>query len=238
MKIIKHTYILLILFVICALVNATYVSANQKFTSDDNSATWQVNEKNTQTIGSLTHSLMYGTSTDTTQQSVGNQKVNIFEMKTDGINSKLVTWAMQTGKGSYTRNGLSIIAEDYEEKHPGWIVVAGINGDQYYTKYGSGLGVDGSFYYPNQPYYPMIIDGERRFPITPTGNSTSHYVGSDGKVSACSAGDLGLIPGSGRSPEEGYGNPLQHFCLENPMDRGAWWATVHEIAKSQTRLSD
>ncbi len=177
MKIIKHTYILLILFVICAFVNSTYVSANQKFTSDDNSATWQVNEKNTQTIGSLTHSLMYGTSTDTTQQSVGNQKVNIFEMKTDGINSKLVTWAMQTGKGSYTRNGLSIIAEDYEEKHPGWIVVAGINGDQYYTKYGSGLGVDGSFYYPNQPYYPMIIDGERRFPITPTGNSSSNYVG-------------------------------------------------------------
>ena len=72
---------------------------------------------------------------------------------------------------------LSIIAEDYEEKHPGWIVVAGINGDQYYTKYGSGLGADGSFYYPNQPYYPMIIDGERRFPVTPTGNSASNYVG-------------------------------------------------------------
>ena len=98
-------------------------------------------------------------------------------MKTDGINSKLVSWAMQTGKGSYARNGLSIIAEDYEEKHPGWIVVAGINGDQYYTKYGSGLGADGSFYYPNQPYYPMIIDGERRFPVTPTGNSASNYVG-------------------------------------------------------------
>ena len=44
-------------------------------------------------------------------------------------------------------------------------------------KYGSGLGVDGSFYFPNQPYYPMIIDGERRFPITPTGNSASNYVG-------------------------------------------------------------
>ena len=120
---------------------------------------------------------MYGTSTDTTQQTQGNQKVNVFEMKTDGINSKLVSWAMQTGKGSYARNGLSIIAEDYEEKHPGWIVVAGINGDQYYTKYGSGLGADGSFYYPNQPYYPMIIDGERRFPVTPTGNSASNYVG-------------------------------------------------------------
>jgi len=56
--------------------------------------------------------------------------------------------------------------------------------------------------------------------------------------SACSAGDLGLIPGSGRSPEEGNGNPLQDSCLENFMNRGAWWATVHEVTKNQTRLSD
>ena len=51
-------------------------------------------------------------------------------------------------------------------------------------------------------------------------------------------GDPGLIPGSGRSPGEGNGNPLQYYCLENPMDRGAWWATVHGVAKSQTQLSD
>ena len=51
--------------------------------------------------------------------------------------------------------------------------------------------------------------------------------GSDGKESACREGDLGLIPGSGRSPGEGNGNPLQYSCLENSMDRGAWWATVH-----------
>ena len=62
--------------------------------------------------------------------------------------------------------------------------------------------------------------------------------GSEGKASAYSAGDLGSIPGSGRSPGEGNGNPVQYSCLENPMDRGAWWATVHGIAKSQTRLSD
>ena len=58
--------------------------------------------------------------------------------------------------------------------------------------------------------------------------------GSLGKESACNAGDLGLIPGLGRSPGEGYGNPLQYSCLENPMDRGAWWATVHEVGKSWT----
>ena len=54
------------------------------------------------------------------------------------------------------------------------------------------------------------------------------------KESACSTGDLGLIPGSGRSPGGGHGNPLQYSCLENPMDRGAWWATVHGVAKSWT----
>ena len=57
---------------------------------------------------------------------------------------------------------------------------------------------------------------------------------SDGKESAFNVGDLGLMPGLGRSPGEGHGNPLQYFCLENPMDRGAWWATVQGMAKSQT----
>ena len=50
------------------------------------------------------------------------------------------------------------------------------------------------------------------------------------------ARDVGLIPGLGRSPGGGHGNPLQYFCLENPVDRGAWWAMVHRIAKSQTEL--
>ena len=52
--------------------------------------------------------------------------------------------------------------------------------------------------------------------------------------SACSAGDPGLIPGSGRSPGEGNGNPLQYSCLENPMDSGAWWAIVQGVPKSWT----
>ena len=55
--------------------------------------------------------------------------------------------------------------------------------------------------------------------------------GSDGKESACNIGDVGLIPGSGRSPGEGKGNPLQYSCLDNPMDRGAQRAIVHAVAK-------
>ena len=61
--------------------------------------------------------------------------------------------------------------------------------------------------------------------------------GSVGKESTCSAGDtgdMGSIPGLGRSPGGENGNPLQYSCLENPMDRGAWWATVRRIASSQT----
>ena len=58
------------------------------------------------------------------------------------------------------------------------------------------------------------------------------------KNSSASAGDPGSIPGSGRSPGVGHGNLLQCSWLENPMDRGTWWATVHKVAKSQTQLSD
>ena len=73
-------------------------------------------------------------------------------------------------------------------------------------------------------------------------NIIPHYLyggfpgGSVGKASAYNAGDPGLIPGFGRSPGEGMGNPLQHSCLENPMDRGAWQATVHGVPKSWTCL--
>ena len=75
--------------------------------------------------------------------------------------------------------------------------------------------------------------------------NTHHFIvfrgfidGSDGRESAYNVGDLGSIPGSGRSPGEGNGNPLQYSCLENFMDRGAWQATVHGVAKSRAQLSD
>ena len=62
--------------------------------------------------------------------------------------------------------------------------------------------------------------------------------GSDSKPFAYNVGDPGWLSGSGRSPGEGNGNLLQYSCLGNAMDRGAWWATVHEVTKSRTRLSD
>ena len=68
--------------------------------------------------------------------------------------------------------------------------------------------------------------------------STGFPGGSDGKASAHNVGDLGSIPGLGRSFEGGNSNPLQYTCLENPMDRGAWQATVHGVSKSQTRWAN
>ena len=72
--------------------------------------------------------------------------------------------------------------------------------------------------------------------LTSTSNSTisnqGFPCGSEGKESACNAGDLSWIPGLDRSPGKENGNPLQYSCLENPMDRGAWRATVHRVAKS------
>ena len=63
--------------------------------------------------------------------------------------------------------------------------------------------------------------------------------GPDSKESACNAGDpAGSIPGLGRSPGGGHGNPLQYSCLENSMDRGAWWAMVHGVSKTETQLRD
>ena len=61
--------------------------------------------------------------------------------------------------------------------------------------------------------------------------------GSVVKNPPAKTGDAGSIPGLGGSPGEGNGNPLQYSCLGNPKDRGAWWATVHRVTKSQTRLN-
>ena len=80
------------------------------------------------------------------------------------------------------------------------------------------------------------LDSKEIKPVNPKG--LGFPGGSEEKVSACNAGDLGSIPGLGKSPGERNGNPFQYSCLENPMDREAWQGTVHGVAKSQTRLSD
>jgi len=74
----------------------------------------------------------------------------------------------------------------------------------------------------------------------PTTNQWNHFYWLSwwlrGEESTCNAGDLGSIPGLGKSPGEGNGNPLQYSCLGNPMDRGAWWAIVYEVARVRYNL--
>ena len=96
---------------------------------------------------------------------------------------------------------------------------------------------------PNQIYKHLIIginsdkNTSKVLPVEALAVHLLNFPGSSvGKESACKAGDAGSIPGLGRSPGEGNGNPLQYSCLVNPMDRGAWWATVYGAAQSQTQL--
>ena len=89
--------------------------------------------------------------------------------------------------------------------------------------------------------YGMYPSGLLNVWIIITANIFSAYYvpgGSDSKESACNVGDLGSIPALGRTPGERHGNPLQYSCLENPMDRGAWQAMVHGVAKSWMWLTD
>ena len=79
-------------------------------------------------------------------------------------------------------------------------------------------------------YLVVVIDRSPGFPGGTVLKNPPAHVGD--------TGDVGFIPGLGRSPREGNGYPLQYSCLENSVDRGAWWATGHGVAKSQTQLSD
>jgi len=109
--------------------------------------------------------------TTVTSGTTYTQQVCVFKMKTDGASSKLVTWAISSNGKDYVRAAVSAIAQDYEAHHPGWIVVGGINADQYFAKFGNGL-IDGSAYVQPQPYYPLVADYGNRFTVSLTGNAT------------------------------------------------------------------
>ena len=82
-------------------------------------------------------------------------------------NIKLVSWQVQKENSGFTRDELLDIAKNYEETHPGWVVLAGTNADQFYTGYGTGLGSNGTDYFYPQPYYPLISDGDNLFAYSP-----------------------------------------------------------------------
>ena len=110
-----------------------------------------------------------------------------------------------------------------------------------FVLWGAGAGSCGRVWFEAQHLSAYLKSSGRRIlgPVDLLKTFTLAFLGgSDGKESTCNAGDLGSIPGLGRSPEGGNGNPLQYSCLENSMDRGAWQATVRGLTKSLAQLSD
>ena len=104
--------------------------------------------------------------------------------------------------------------------------------DHCITNFKVTFGVDSAVLHVATPQPLYLWNSESSYPVI---DSILHS--SVSKESACDAGDLGLIPGLGRSPGEGNGNPLQYSCLENPMDRGAWQVTVHGVARVRCDLA-
>ena len=173
MKRIKRIFIVLITFMFTLMLvrfDLTKADSNTVF-SDNGKVSWTLTEQEVTNKNGMTHIFAHGYTNDNIP--TNKQQVNVFEMKTDGAYSKIVNWAIESGNSGYRRATLADIAKDYELNHPGWIVLGGINADQYaMTENYGGSNVP---VYP-QPYYPVSIDGENRF-VTGLFGTTSNFVG-------------------------------------------------------------
>lgn len=165
------------LFVLSTLVVAsTTITPSYAYDGIDSTGTaeWNISEEIVKENYGVYYSKATGTNKVGTSNSV-DRMVNYFEMKTDGINSKLASWAyFATEYGNNyqaSATPLANIAKDYEKKHPGWIVVAGINADQWYYGTTQNDPKGGYFYYKNQTYYPFTVDGQNLFTISPLGTT-------------------------------------------------------------------
>ena len=145
---IKKIFLLLLvsLFLFTSIKVSKINAANTTY-SDNQNGQWTPNKTEETNIFGMEHLSVYGVANKNNLQ-----HINVLSMKTDGYSSKLVTWSVLDGNKKYTRQTLDKIAEDYEKTHPGWIVIGGINGDQYTTGFGSDIGA-GSAYFTPQTYY-------------------------------------------------------------------------------------
>lgn len=188
MKLRKKLFIMMLLATMLPLTIGNAFAESKTTYDDTKTASWTAENEVITNFNGLEH--IYATGYSTYNKESEAQQINVFKMKTDGVTSKLVSWAIQDGNTGYKRGKLSAIALDYEKNHPGWIVVAGINADQYALKYGGGGG--NNSYLDSAPYYPSIMDGEVRFPFASVNGSSSQYVGfkndgsNDGIVDASS----------------------------------------------------
>lgn len=217
MKTIKKFLFIMIVSLFAVVVIPTKAATKESAKDQTGTSEFIPENPNVEDIYGMEHTLTKGT-TVTNGKSKG-QLINAFEMKTDGITSKLVTWAVQSSSTNYTRANIIAAAKDYEAKHPGWIVTGGINADQYYFKFGDQLGADGSAACMPSPYYPMVSDGDKLFPVSPYNNSTN-VVGftNDGSTNSFvySAG----LGGYCLTVLDEYGNELSTFTV-NGINRNA-----------------
>ena len=168
MKKFKFLCSLLLLSLVCLVGFSHSVFAAGITTYDDTGGHYFTTNENIKTD-------MYGVTWNkiTGETALGEQHVNLFSMKTDGVSSKLVVWSPQYQNYRNNRTTLTRLAANYEKNHPGWKVVAGINADQYIMSFGTDTIGKGQDFYEWQPYYPIIMDGERRFPYTMTATSSN-----------------------------------------------------------------
>ena len=124
-------------------------------------------------VDGVKHIINHGTSISDNGKTLKEGRINhvfVADIK-NNESLKMVTWAVEKeDKSGFFRCSLLDIAKDYEEKHPGWIILAGANADQFYTGFGTGLGSNGTDYYAPQPYYPYVSDGDNLFAISPYAN--------------------------------------------------------------------
>ena len=160
----------ILLFVSMTSVNATEVTT----TTDDKKYNYTTVSED---VTNIIDNVEYIKNTGYTKRSNTkyNQINHVFVMKNNTeTETKIATWAIPNDNGSgFKRLTLKEIAEDYQKQHPGWIVLAGINADQFYFRFGSKLGADGSAYMQPQPYYPMVSGGDNWFAINPYGSSNN-----------------------------------------------------------------
>jgi hypothetical protein len=186
------------IFLILFLVSFVFLFGNTQIAFAGTSAT-DATGKSTFNVENSKKDLIYGmnyekvSGTSVTGTNTENESVNVFSMKTDGIGSKLVTWYIQDNNDSFKRGSLVKIAEDYEKNHPGWIVVGGINSDQYYYNYGGQRNVNCSAYMA-QPFYSMVVDSEKRFTTSVYGGANNsigilNNGSTDGFIESTVAGD-------------------------------------------------
>ena len=173
MKTIKK--IILLNIVIMLLLTFSYTVSSTEITvkTDDGSYNYTIQEE---IKTNITDNCYYIKNIGyTTRSSKKYDQVNhifVADFKKNSDNIKIATWAIQAEDGtSFKRETLLDIAKDYEAKHPGYIVLGGVNADQFYFRFGTQLGANGSAYMQPQPYYPMVASGENWFSINPYGGT-------------------------------------------------------------------